>query len=195
MPPDPAVHKKPAAKRGRPSSREAMLQAAEAVVLEEGAGNLTLDAVARRAGVSKGGVIYNFRSKDALLEAMVDRLIEHSMAAHDGAMAKLPDQPGRAMRAYVQNSLRTPDENDRVSGALLAIIANSPQLLARVAGYFHARFLQVAADMPIERAALIHMATEGLWMMELMQTSPLTKAQRARLAKELVRLCDINESL
>lgn len=172
-----------------------MLQAAEAVVLEEGAGNLTLDAVARRAGVSKGGVIYNFRSKEALLEAMVDRLIEHSIAAHDAAIARLPDKPGRAMRAYVQNSLRTPDENDRVSGALLAIIANSPQLLARIGGYFRKRFEQVSADVPLERAALIHMATEGLWMMELMQTSPLSKAQRAKLARELVRLCDADETL
>ena len=172
-----------------------MLQAAEMVVLEEGAGNLTLDAVARRAGVSKGGVIYNFRSKDALLEAMVDRLIEHSIAAHQTASEKLPDRPGRALRAYVQNSLRTPDENDRVSSALLAIIANSPQLLARVGAYFHKRFLEVSADVPLERVALIHMATEGLWMMELMQTSPLTKAQRARLAKELLRLCDIDEPL
>jgi AcrR family transcriptional regulator len=171
-----------------------MLQAAEMVVLEEGAGNLTLDAVARRAGVSKGGVIYNFRSKEALLEAMVDRLVEHSITAHEAAIAKLPDEPGRAMRAYVQNSLRTPDENDRVSGALLAIIANSPQLLARVAGYFQKRFQQIISDVPLERAALVHMATEGLWLMELMQTSPLTKAQRARLAKELVRLCDIDES-
>jgi len=172
-----------------------MLQAAEAVVLEEGAGNLTLDAVARRAGVSKGGVIYNFRSKDALLEAMVERLIDHSITAHQIAIDKLPDTPGRALRAYVQNSLRTPDENDRVSGALLAIIANSPQLLAHIGAYFHKRFLQVSADIPLERAALIHMATEGLWMMELMQTSPLTKVQRTRLAKELLRLCDINETL
>ncbi|MFX4658452.1 hypothetical protein ABTA71_19460, partial [Acinetobacter baumannii] len=92
---------------------------------------------------------------------------------HDAAIARLPDKPGRAMRAYVQNSLRTPDENDRVSGALLAIIANSPQLLARIGGYFRKRFEQVSADVPLERAALIHMATEGLWMMELMQTSPL----------------------
>ena len=172
-----------------------MLQAAEMVVLEEGAGNLTLDAVARRAGVSKGGVIYNFRSKDALLEAMVDRPSEHSIASHQTASVKLPDRPGRALRADEQNSLRTPDENDRVSSALLAIIANSPQLLARVGAYFHKRFLEVSADVPLERVALIHMATEGLWMMELMQTSPLTKAQRARLAKELLRLCDIDEPL
>jgi AcrR family transcriptional regulator len=170
-----------------------MLQAAEAVVLEEGAGNLTLDAVARRAGVSKGGVIYNFHSKDALLEAMVDRLIEHSIAAHQTAIDRMPDQPGRALRAYVQNSLRTPDENDRVSGALLAIIANSPQLLAHIAAYFLKRFQQVSADVPMERAALVHMATEGLWMMELMQTSPLSKAQRTKLAKELLRLCDADE--
>ena len=171
-----------------------MLQAAEAVVLEQGAGNLTLDAVAKQAGVSKGGVIYNFRSKDALLEAMIDRLIEHSIAAHRETIEKLPDRPGRALRAYVQNSLRTPDAADRVSGALLAVIANNPQLLGHVSRYFTQRFQQISADVPMERAALIHAATEGLWLMELMQTSPLTRAQRTRLSKELLRLCDFDEN-
>ena len=40
-----------------------------------GAAHLTLDAVACKAGVSKGGLIHNFPTKDALLEAMVVRLL------------------------------------------------------------------------------------------------------------------------
>src|SRR3546814_11911325 len=46
-----------AAVRGRPSSREAMLDAAETVVVKHGAVRLTLDAVAKQAKASKGGVM------------------------------------------------------------------------------------------------------------------------------------------
>ncbi|MFF4615626.1 TetR/AcrR family transcriptional regulator [Nonomuraea jabiensis] len=44
------------------------------MLLSEGAEALTLEAVARRAGVSKGGLFYHFPTKQALVAAMVDRL-------------------------------------------------------------------------------------------------------------------------
>ena len=39
----------------RESSKDAILDAAEAIVREQGAAHLTLDAAAERAGLSKGG--------------------------------------------------------------------------------------------------------------------------------------------
>ena len=46
----------------RPSARARLLDAAVAVVRRDGAQALTLDAVAAEAGVSKGGLLYHFRS-------------------------------------------------------------------------------------------------------------------------------------
>lgn len=57
----------------RPSSRERILDAASELVRELGAARLTLDAVAERAKLSKGGLLYNFPNKDALLLAMLGR--------------------------------------------------------------------------------------------------------------------------
>ncbi|WP_417671844.1 TetR/AcrR family transcriptional regulator [Roseibium sp.] len=53
------------------SSRIEILDAAIDLVREAGALSLTIDAVAERSGFSKGGVLYNFPSKDALIQAMV----------------------------------------------------------------------------------------------------------------------------
>ena len=58
------------------NSRDLILNAAEALVSEIGAARLTIDAVAARSGLSKGGVLYNFPSKDALIGGMMPRLIE-----------------------------------------------------------------------------------------------------------------------
>ena len=175
-------------RRGRPSSRETMLDAAQAVVLEDGAARLTLDAVAKRAAVSKGGVLYNFPSKAALLEAMIERLISRNVSAHAAITAKLPDRRGRSLRAYVMNSARALDADDRVSAALLAAVANDPGLLEPAARYFAQRFASISGDLPFERAALVHLATEGLWMLELLQLSPFTPAQRARIVRRLLKL-------
>ena len=44
----------------RGDTRKRLLDAAAAVVRRDGAGALTLDAVAAEAGVSKGGLLYHF---------------------------------------------------------------------------------------------------------------------------------------
>jgi AcrR family transcriptional regulator len=53
--------------------RNAVLDAAEKVVSERGIGALTIDAVAKASGISKGGVQYAFGTKDDLIGAMIDR--------------------------------------------------------------------------------------------------------------------------
>ena len=159
-------------------------------MLREGAARLTLDAVAKRAGVSKGGVIYNFPSKEALLKAMIERLVTRNTDAHAEITAKLPDKPGRSLKAYVMNSARALDEDDRVSAALLAAVANDPGLLKPAARYFAQRFATISRDLPFERAALVQLATEGLWMLELLRLSPFTSAQRARIVRHLLALAE-----
>ncbi|MGH8447235.1 MAG: TetR/AcrR family transcriptional regulator [Solimonas sp.] len=173
---------------GRPSTRDAMLDAAEAVVVEHGAVRLTLDAVARQAGVSKGGLMYHFPSKNALLEALVARAIERSHVAREAQRGKLPEAPGSALHAYVRASINDPLHNDRVSGALLSVVASDPQLIAPVREFFRKRLPAISDGVPFERAALVHLATEGLWLMELFRVSPFTRAQRARIKQLLAEL-------
>ena len=50
---------------------DTIIDAAEVVVAEVGAAHMTLDAVAGKAGISKGGLLYHFPTKEALLEAMI----------------------------------------------------------------------------------------------------------------------------
>ena len=66
-----------------PSARERVLDAAESRLLAGGPAALVLDAVARDAGVSKGGLLYHFPSKTALVDGLVERMLdgfEHSQA-------------------------------------------------------------------------------------------------------------------
>ena len=68
------------------------------LVLETGAGHLTLDAVAKCAGLSKGGLLYHFPSKDLLLEAMLTRFlsdIEAQIADAQCPRQGRTDAPGR----------------------------------------------------------------------------------------------------
>lgn len=58
------------------SVREKLYGAALSVAVERGFGHVTIDAVAKRAGVSKGGLLYYFPSKTHLIKALLDHCLE-----------------------------------------------------------------------------------------------------------------------
>jgi AcrR family transcriptional regulator len=176
--------------RGRPSSRDSILDAAQNLALKQGAGSLSLDGVAKEAGVSKGGLMYNFPTKKALLLAMVDRVVEHNRAAHQAEIARLPEKPGRNLLAYVLNSTRELDTDDRLSTSLLAELVGDPELRVSTAEYFADRFKLLTSDRSVTEAAIIHLATEGLWFLELLGISPFSGPQRQQIVAKLLKLAD-----
>lgn len=77
--------------RERVIDQQAVLDAAERVVGRDGAANLTIDAVAKEAGINKASVLYDHKSKQALVEAVVDRAFERDNAHHVGIEEQLVD--------------------------------------------------------------------------------------------------------
>jgi AcrR family transcriptional regulator len=64
----------------RPSNRDRVLDAYETLLVEGAGVTVTLDAVAEAAAVSKGGLLYHFPSKEALVDGLCDRLRERADA-------------------------------------------------------------------------------------------------------------------
>ncbi|WP_251151616.1 TetR/AcrR family transcriptional regulator [Cellulosimicrobium sp. Marseille-Q4280] len=75
-----------------PAARPKVLRAFAALLVEHGERAATLEAVAERAGVSKGGLLYHFGSKDALVDGLVDHLRELT-AADVAVMRAAPAGP------------------------------------------------------------------------------------------------------
>lgn len=98
-----------------PLARERVLDAYEALLITDGERAATLDATAKAAGVSKGGLLYHFGSKDDLTAGILARLdalttadLERMAAADEGPVAY-----------YVRTSVMEDDALDR------ALIATS----------------------------------------------------------------------
>ena len=53
-------------------TRQSILAASRAVILEEGIAALTMDRVAQQAGLSKGACMYHFKNKRALQAALIE---------------------------------------------------------------------------------------------------------------------------
>ena len=86
--------------RKRDQSREEILQAARRVLLRNGVGAMTLEAVANEVGMSKTGLYYYFPSKDALVFELVYGVIEAQAKAVQGGVEQAADG-GQALRAIL----------------------------------------------------------------------------------------------
>lgn len=175
---------------GRPSLRPKLLDAALDLIAEEGVGALTYEALSARTGISKGGLLYHFPSKDALLDALTERLVDRYAEARRATTEDLPASPSRELKGYAIASLHNRSKADGASARLkLSGVWN--RRVGR--SYYAHRFREMAAGMDRDRAAIVHLAVEGLWYMELAGVSPFTAMERRRIVMLLLRLADGGE--
>jgi len=174
------------------ASRDRILDAAEQLVTDEGARHLTLDAVAQAAGVSKGGLLYHFPGKDALLAGMIERHIDQLNARCSAERARLPDAcASTELKSWILGVLQPHRAREEAGAALLAAAANNPALLDGVRRRYaeHVAELETLGD-GFARAAVILLAVDGLMFGEAWRVTPFTPPQRERILAELLRLTD-----
>jgi AcrR family transcriptional regulator len=97
-----------------PLAREKVLDAFEALLIADGERAATMDAAARAAGVSKGGLLYHFASKHALEAGLVERL----RALVDADIAAIESAPEGAIAYFLRSSVMDDDPLDR---AIIAV--------------------------------------------------------------------------
>jgi AcrR family transcriptional regulator len=89
--------------RRREDTRQRLYEAAVALIAEQGFSATTVDDIALRAGVAKGTVYYNFKSKTDLFEELLRHGIDLLTEAFRAAVAGLP--PREAVGALVRTQL------------------------------------------------------------------------------------------
>ncbi|WP_431801069.1 TetR/AcrR family transcriptional regulator [Microbacterium sp. bgisy203] len=97
-----------------PRARDLVLDAFEALLIDEGERAATMDAAARAAGVSKGGLLYHFASKEALELALIERLV----VLADDDLDEMIASPDGAVAFFLRTSVMDDDPLDR---ALIAV--------------------------------------------------------------------------
>ncbi|KJL46584.1 putative HTH-type transcriptional regulator TtgW [Microbacterium hydrocarbonoxydans] len=92
-----------------PLARERVLDAFEAIVIADGERTATLDATAKAAGVSKGGLLYHFGSRDELVAGLLARL----EALNDADLAKMTTAEEGPVAYYLRTSVMEDEALDR----------------------------------------------------------------------------------
>ena len=166
-----------------------IIDAATRIVRRDGVARLTLDAVAREAGLSKGGLLYHFPSKNALIAGMTAALLEDFEGEVRRRSGADDQRTGRWLRAYVlataDDELRPDDE----TAALIAAVATSPELMAPLQRRYELWQQQVEADgLPPAMATLVRLAADGLWLADLLGLAPPASDLRAEVVAAMLAL-------
>ena len=100
------------------SARERILDAYAAILIEGGVSAVTLSAVAARAEVSKGGLLYHFGSKEALVQGLLERMYE----LYDADLEAARSAPQGVVRYFLETSVSEATENSDLHRATLALV-------------------------------------------------------------------------
>lgn len=160
----------------RPSSREKILAAAADLADAVGPGNLSLDAVAQRAGISKGGLLYNFPTKAKLMQGLVE---EYLKSFEQALAAKASNDPHRNLAAYIELSAQECEQKQPSAAGVLAALAEDPDFLKPVRDFKRNLLDQLKSESPdVPKLLVAFLVIEGLRSMKLFDMDILHEDER-----------------
>lgn len=186
----------------RPSTRDAMLDAAERHL--RATGQLSLESAARAAGVTKAGLMYHFATKEDLMSAVMDHVIERYERELTDVLAqddRAPDSGAPDSRAFAQAGVE-----DRIRAYVTwaccgdfepsdLVMFADPRLQDVLSQRWSSRvepWLAIPADLSAPRRARLlgaRLMADGVWFNVACGLLALTRRQRddvRRVALELV---------
>jgi AcrR family transcriptional regulator len=146
----------------------------------DGGNPLSLDTVARAAGLTKPGLMYHFPTKSALMDALVDHVVDSQEKELARWLAVPVEQASAHQRlgAYVRWALQGHHRRSDL------VMTSDPRLADRMMRRWTQRFqrwVDVPSDVPAHEQARLHAArllADGAWLADSSDTFPLDVAAR-----------------
>lgn len=173
--------------RTRTIDRDAVLAAAERVVARDGAIGLTLDAVAAEAGISKASVLYDYKTKQALIKAVIEHRVATEMGRLRSYIDKEGDKPNAALLGRLAAADRRYSDAERnVALELSAALNQHHDLRIAIQESFGKLLdeLESSSEFP-QRARVLFFALEGLALIECFGFCVLSDQKRAQLLNDI----------
>jgi AcrR family transcriptional regulator len=175
--------------RRRNNSRNAILDAAQRVAVEKGANKVSLDSVAKEAGLTKGGVLYNFSGKDALISGLLERLLKNYTPMTDANREELQGQENPTLRSIIRVIQQLQQLDNNIPMAILAAAAENLELLQPLREEMALRHQQIRDEATDpDHASLLWAAGEGMMLLDMLNLLPFDKAKKSSLMDRLEKL-------
>jgi AcrR family transcriptional regulator len=178
--------------RIRTIDSDALLDAAERVAIRDGAVGLSIDAVAREAGISKSRVVYDYKSKSGLLHALVERRLRMEDDRVTRAVAAHGDSPNPELSGRIAAAKDTPNDDDRAIALTLCAAMSSEEPLQHMIRDMVKRDLEAvtACASHASLAVVAYLALHGMMSLEYLDIHRWAEPERAELLAEIQKLSD-----
>jgi TetR/AcrR family transcriptional regulator, ethionamide resistance regulator len=146
------------APRGRRSSRpsgddreQAILATAERLLEERPFAEISVDDLAKGAGISRPTFYFYFPSKEAVLLTLIEPVITRADAEFDGAVQRLPADPRRVWRNGIEAFFTGFSSHRAVARAAMQALATSVEFRAMWSSFMQKWIDKTAAMISAER--------------------------------------------
>lgn len=126
--------------------RRQILDAAEKVIAERGIDKARMDDIVQEAGLSKGALYWYFKSKDALIRALLDRVFISEMREAD-ALVSAQGSSGDRLRTFAGYAVEDYKRFEKLlplAYEFLALAARSKAVRETLVGYYE-RYTHILA--------------------------------------------------
>jgi AcrR family transcriptional regulator len=130
----------------------AILETAERLLAERGVHDISVDDLARGAGISRPAFYFYFASKDAVLLTLLDRVVEEARASRDSALEQIAADPERGWRSAMAATIEAFRAHRPVMIAAADAAVASPDIRTAWSAVMEAFVRDVAAVIEAERA-------------------------------------------
>lgn len=147
--------------------RRALIEQAARITLEEGLSKVTFQAVADAVGVTKGGVMHHFSTKDALIRAVFDDAVAKFEDEVDALMAEDDLAHGSFTRAYINATINLSEQGQKEmnhQATLYVLMLGDSHLRALWSELFQARLARHQDTDGGEALCLARLAADGIWL-------------------------------
>lgn len=164
-----------------------LFKATQEIINTKGISHLTLDNIAKEANISKGGLLYHFPNKKALIEGGIKDVLEN-YALEMNKRHQEDGTDGSFLRSYAEVSLNNPQQ---LTSGLLAAIATDPELLKPIQDHYDNWQEKITEDGldPI-LATIIRLTIDGIWFCELFGLAPLEEKFKEELLDRLLSMTE-----
>ena len=168
--------------------RRALLDEAARITLEQGLSKVTFQAVADAVGVTKGGVMHHFATKDTLiLEVFYDAMAKFE-AEVNAAMAKDPVSYGSFTRAYIDATISLGEKGQaefNSQATLYVLMLRDRMLRERWAEWSNEQLKKYAATDNSETLCMVRLVADGIWLSDF---SGIDISDKASIRERLINM-------
>jgi len=169
--------------------RKLILNAATQFILDHEFHALTLEAVAKQAGISKGGLLYHFPSKDALLKGLAAFIFDEFTSNFKEQALKDPVERGRWSRAFIEVSKWDLDQNAKLNVGLAATSLLDQEVSGRISESYQYVQNKLEQDgLEPVTTTIIRLAMDGLYYSELFQLATLDEDLKNDVIQKLINM-------